>query len=54
MFFDTRLWQFTRGVRLRIAAAVAMGVFASLVGSGGSRCSGGCSRASSPGTRSPS
>ena len=34
MFFDTRLWQFTRGVRLRIAAAVAMGVFASLVGIG--------------------
>ena len=34
MFFDTRLWQFTRGVRLRIAGAVAMGVFASLVGIG--------------------
>ena len=34
MFFDTRLWQFTRGVRLRIAAAVAMGVFASLIGIG--------------------
>ena len=34
MFFDARLWQFTRGVRLRIAAAVAMGVFASLVGIG--------------------
>ena len=34
MFFDTRLWQFTRGVRLRIAATVAMGVFASLVGIG--------------------
>ena len=34
MFFDPRLWQFTRGVRLRIAAAVAMGVFASLVGIG--------------------
>ncbi len=34
MFFDPRLWQFTRGVRLRIAAAVAMGVFASLVGVG--------------------
>ena len=34
MFFDTRLWQFTQGVRLRIAAAVAMGVFASLVGIG--------------------
>ena len=34
MFFDRRLWQFTRGVRLRIAGAVAMGVFASLVGIG--------------------
>ena len=34
MFFDSRLWQFTRGVRLRIAATVAMGVFASLVGMG--------------------
>ena len=34
MFFDARLWQFTRGVRLRIAATVAMGVFASLVGMG--------------------
>ena len=34
LFFDHRLWQFTRGVRLRIAAAVAMGVFASLVGIG--------------------
>ena len=34
MFFDPRLWQFTRGVRLRIAGAVAMGVFASLVGIG--------------------
>ena len=34
MFFDPRLWQFTHGVRLRIAAAVAMGVFASLVGIG--------------------
>ena len=34
MFFDHRLWQFTRGVRLRIAAAVAVGVFASLVGIG--------------------
>ena len=34
MFFDTRLWQFTHGVRLRIAGAVAMGVFASLVGIG--------------------
>ena len=34
MFFDPRLWQFTHGVRLRIAGAVAMGVFASLVGIG--------------------
>ena len=34
MFFDPRLWQFTRGVRLRIAATVAMGVFASLIGIG--------------------
>ena len=34
MFFDTRLWQFTRGARLRIAGTVAMGVFASLVGMG--------------------
>ena len=34
MFFDARLWQFTRGVRLRIAATVVMGVFASLVGMG--------------------
>ena len=34
MFFDNRLWQFTRGVRLRIAATVAVGVLASLVGIG--------------------
>ena len=34
MLFDTRLWQFTRGVRLRIGGAVAMGVAASLVGIG--------------------
>ena len=34
MFFDTRLWQFTRGIRPRIAGAVAMGVFASLIGIG--------------------
>ncbi|MYB37044.1 MAG: ABC transporter ATP-binding protein [Gammaproteobacteria bacterium] len=34
MLFETRLWQFTRGVRLRIGAAVAMGVGASLVGIG--------------------
>ena len=34
MFFDARLWQFTYGARLRIAATVVMGVFASLVGMG--------------------
>ena len=34
MLFDTRLWQFTRGVRLRIAATVAMGILSSLVGIG--------------------
>ena len=34
MFFDARLWQFTRGVRSRIVATVAMGVIASLVGMG--------------------
>ncbi len=34
MLFESRLWQFTRGVRVRIAAAVAMGVAASLVGIG--------------------
>ena len=34
MFFDIRLWQFTRGVRLRIAATVVMGVLASLAGMG--------------------
>ena len=34
MFFDARLWQFTYGARLRIAATVVMGVFASLVGIG--------------------
>ena len=32
MFFDPRLWQFTAGVRLRIAAAVAVGILASFVG----------------------
>ena len=32
MFFDSRLWQFTEGVRLRIAAAVAVGIAASFVG----------------------
>ncbi len=34
MLFDIRLWQFTRGVRLRIAATVAMGLVSSLVGIG--------------------
>ena len=34
MLIDTRLWKFTRGVRLRIAATVAMGVVSSLVGIG--------------------
>ncbi|MDE0350999.1 MAG: ABC transporter transmembrane domain-containing protein, partial [Gammaproteobacteria bacterium] len=34
MLFDPRLWQFTRGVRGRIAATVAMGVTSSLVGIG--------------------
>ena len=34
MLFDIRLWQFTRGVRLRIAATVAMGLASSLVGIG--------------------
>ena len=37
MFFDARLWQFTYGARLRIAATVVMGVFASLVGIGTAR-----------------
>ena len=34
MLFDIRLWQFTRGVRWRIAATVAMGIVSSLVGIG--------------------
>jgi len=34
MLFDTRLWQFTRGVRLRIAATVCAGLVSSLVGIG--------------------
>ena len=34
MLFDIRLWQFTRGVRLRIAATVVMGLVSSLVGIG--------------------
>jgi thiol reductant ABC exporter CydC subunit len=32
MFLDTRLWQFTRGVRLRIALTVLAGVLAASVG----------------------
>ena len=34
MLFDPRLWQFTYGVRLRIAGAVTMGIASSLVGIG--------------------
>ena len=34
MFLDPRLWPFTRGMRLRIAATAAMGVFSSLIGIG--------------------
>ncbi|MDX1431283.1 MAG: ABC transporter ATP-binding protein, partial [Gammaproteobacteria bacterium] len=34
MFLDSRLWQFTEGVRLRIAGAVAVGLLAALVGMG--------------------
>ena len=32
MYFDSRLWGFTRGVRLRIFGAVAVGVLAVLFG----------------------
>ena len=32
MYFDTRLWQFTDGVRWRIAAAVAVGLLATIFG----------------------
>ena len=32
MYFDTKLWQFTDGVRLRIAGAVLLGVAAAVVG----------------------
>jgi len=34
MFLDMRLWQFTRGLRWRIAGAVTVGVLAALVGIG--------------------
>ena len=32
MFLDARLWQFTEGLRWRIAGAVAVGLLAALVG----------------------
>ena len=32
MYFDTRLWQFTKGVRLRIAASAAIGLVAAIFG----------------------
>jgi len=32
MYFDSRLWAFTQGVRLRIFGAVAVGVLAVLFG----------------------
>ena len=32
MYFDSRLWEFTLGVRLRIFTAVAIGVLAVLFG----------------------
>lgn len=34
MLFDTRLWQFTEGVRFRILATVCLGILSSLVGIG--------------------
>ena len=34
MYFDPRLWQFTKGVRLRIAGAVVVGLIAAAVGIG--------------------
>ena len=34
MYFDPRLWQFTKGVRLRIAGAVVVGLLAAAVGIG--------------------
>ena len=34
MFLDSRLWQFTEGLRWRIAAAVSVGLLAALVGIG--------------------
>ena len=32
MYFDSRLWEFTRGVRLRIAASAAIGLLAAAFG----------------------
>ncbi len=32
MYFDSRLWEFTRGVRLRIAASAAIGLLAAVFG----------------------
>ncbi len=32
MYFDTRLWGYTQGVRLRIFGAVAIGILAVLFG----------------------
>ena len=32
MYFDTRLWSYTQGVRLRIFGAVAIGILAVLFG----------------------
>ena len=34
MYFDPRLWQFTKGVRLRIAGAVFVGLISAAVGIG--------------------
>ena len=32
MYFDSRLWEFTKGVRLRIAASAAIGLLAAVFG----------------------
>ena len=32
MYFDSRLWEFTRGVRVRIAWSVLIGLVATFVG----------------------
>ena len=34
MYFDPKLWPFTKGVRLRIASAVLVGLLAAAVGIG--------------------